>query len=167
MQKKADQNQHNDKYLKEMEEWRSKYLRALADYQNLEKRVAMQREEDVKFAAKSTVLKFLFVLDVLKKAQEVLKDKGLELAVKNFEDVLKSESVEVIQAKDKKFDPYFMECIELVKSDKEDMVMEEIRQGYLMHGKVIRPAQVKVGKRKIDEKAEKEAKEQLQKGDYM
>jgi ribosomal protein S6 len=60
-----------------------------------------------------------------------------------------------------------MECVEVVESEKEGEVVEEVRAGYKLEDKVIRVAQVKVGKKDINKKAEELAKEQLQKGDYM
>ena len=132
------------------EEWKSKYLRALADYQNLEKRVAVNRAEEFKLAAKNFILKILPVLDVLENAQKQIKDKGLELAVKLFHEVLKKEQVERIEVVGKKFDPYLMDCVDVAESEKENEVIEELRAGYRLWDKVIRPAQVKVGKGKKD-----------------
>ena len=154
---------------KEIEEWKNKYLRALADYQNLEKRIQSERVNEIRFATKSLVVKLLPVIDVLEKAQEVLNDQGLTLALKQFSDVLRSEQVEKIEVLGKKFDPYLMECVEAVECDsqKENIVLEEITTGYLMHGKVIRIAQVKVGKKNINLQEEELAKKELQKGDYM
>ena len=60
-----------------------------------------------------------------------------------------------------------MECMEVVKSNQENEVVEEVRKGYTLGEKVLRVAQVKVGKRDIDQQVEELAKEELQKGDYI
>lgn len=166
MSKKID-GQKFDQLKKEAEGWKGKYLRALADYQNLEKRIAAQRSQDVRFAAKDFVFRLLPVIDVLEKAEKILNDQGLKLALQQLREVLKSEQVEKMLVLGKMFDPNTMECIEVVESDNEGQVIEEIRPGYTMWGKVIRVAQVKVGKGKINKKAEEFAQKELQKGDYM
>jgi len=132
----------------EIEAWKSKYLRALADYQNLEKRTTLRRHEDSRMAARQVIAKLLPVIDVIYKAHEALQDKGLSLAIKQIEDVLKSEHVEKVDVLGKAFDPETMECIELTDGEGHDTVVEETQAGYRLHDIVIRPAQVKVGKKK-------------------
>lgn len=150
LMKKQDTGKIIAQEKEEIEKWKNKYLRALADYQNLEKRVIETRNNDIKFAAKNLILKLLPVLDVLIHAAKMLQDQGLQLALKQFNDVLKSEQVEKIEVSGKKFDPQTMECIEIVENLKDDEVVEEIRGGYTMWGQVIRVAQVKVGKKKLE-----------------
>lgn len=130
------------------DQWKSKYLRALADYQNLEKRTAQRHGDDIRMAAKILIVKLLPVIDVLYKVQESLKDQGMALAIKQLEEVLSSEQVKKLDVLGKPFDPVTMECIEVVEGDKDDIVIEETRAGYQLHDQVIRPAQVKVGKKK-------------------
>lgn len=165
--KKKDDSQKIEALKLELEEWKAKYLRALADYQNLERRIAKQRVDDARLAAKGVITKILQVLDVLEAAQKVLNDQGLELALKQFKDILASERVEKIEVVGKKFDPNTMECVEVVETDKEGEVIEEVRAGYTLVGEVIRVAKVKVGKKKIDAKKEELVEKELQKGDYM
>jgi len=149
MKKVHDQKGIQEKKIEELEsevsKWKEKYLRALADYQNLEKRVVETRSEDVKYAAKNIVVKFLPVLDTFAKVQQHLKDQGLDLALKQLGDFLADEKIEKIEVIGKKFDPHTMECIEVIGDG--DEVIEELRPGYTMHDQVIRVAQVKVGKR--------------------
>lgn len=165
--KKKVNNQSFEQLIRDKEEWKGKYFRALADYQNLEKRIQAQRGEDTKFAARNLIVKLLPVLDTLEKAEQIISDQGLKLAVKQFRDVLIGEGVERIQVIGMKFDPHLMECVEVVESEKEDKVIEEVRAGYTILGKVARVAQVKVGKQRVSQKAEEMAKEELRKGDYM
>lgn len=161
---KQDRIEELGRQVKDIEE---KWKRALADYQNLEKRVESQRHELVVLAAKDLILKFLSVGDTLNLAAEHLRDQGLELAVKHFWQVLESEGLTVIEVMGRDFDPAEMECVEAIEGEPEGKVAEEVRAGYRLRGKVLRVAQVKVFKKKINEKAEKLAKDQLQKGDYM
>lgn len=151
---------------KQLEEWKGKYLRALADYQNLEKRTHAQIEETRKFAVEIFLKRLLPVLDTLERAQQHLADHGLALVLKEVATLLSEYGVEKIKTHGRAFNPHEMECIEVVDGE-ENRVMEEVMPGYRLQGKVLRVAKVKVGKSQIDEKAEKLAKEQLQKGDYM
>ena len=127
--------------------WKEKYLRVLADYQNLEKRTEEERREIRMFAGIVILEKLLPVVDLLETAQEHLKDQGLELALKELTVVFYSLGVEKIEVMGKIFDPYSMDCIEIVESGEEDVVVSVVCPGYRMHGKMIRPAKVKVGKK--------------------
>lgn len=149
MNKKADDSQV-EQLQKQIEEWKGKYLRALADYQNLEKRISIERQEDIKFATRNIILKLLAVLDSLEKLEETVKDQGLELALKQFKEVLHQEGIVKIGVVGKKFDPHLMECIEVVESDKDSEILEEYQKGYMMHDKILRVARVKVGKKKVE-----------------
>lgn len=128
------------------EEWKQKYLRALADYQNLEKRAANREEEVRKFAAEVTLRKILPAIDSLTLAVRHLQDEGLRLALKEFAAALESCGVTKMEVVGKPFDPYTMECIEVV-SGKDELVVEEVTAGYMFLEKVLRVAGVKVGKK--------------------
>ena len=131
---------------KELEEWKNKYLRALADYQNLERRVFDARLEDKKIASKEIIIKFLPVLDDLIKAQVQIKNEGLKLLIDKFELVLKSEHVEKKDCMNQKFNESLMECIGIVEGKNDDEVVDQLRPAYLINGEVLRAAQVIVSK---------------------
>ena len=133
------------KHDEQIEEWKGKYLRALADYQNLEKRTQSEKQEIRKFAAEVILTRLLPVLDTLTKAAQHVKDAGLELAVKELYTALSEQGVEKIAVVGKPFDPHKMECIEVVAGN-DNIVVEQILPGYRLHDKILRIAQVKVGK---------------------
>ena len=149
-----------------LEEAINNWKRAVADYQNLEKRVAQERRSWIKQANKELILRLLPVLDTLILASRHVEDEGLKLSMKQFLDVLKNEGVEKIETEGQMFNPELMECVE-VGLGKEGEVLEELGVGFLLDGSVLRPARVKVGKAQIQEKEEKLAKEELAKGDYL
>lgn len=151
---------------KQVEDLTNKWKRALADYQNLEKRGKSEREEFAQFANKELILKLLPVLDTFEKLEEHLKDEGVTLALRQFRDILTQEGLGKIEVLGKEFNPEEMECVEVVSGEK-NKVIKEARAGYRFKGKILRVAQVAVGKEKLEEKAEELAKEQLAKGDYM
>lgn len=128
------------------EDWKNKYLRALADYQNLIKRTAEEAQETHRYAGRYIIEAMLPVIDNFESAQKHLQDHGLELALNECFKTLTNLGVTKIEAAGKPFDPAIMECIE--KAGEEDKVTEVVRDGYLMHGKVIRVARVKVGNKK-------------------
>lgn len=133
------------KHDEETIDWKSKYLRALADYQNLEKRTQAEKQEIGKFAAGAIIARLLPALDTLTKASAHVKDTGLELALKELYAVLAEQGVEKIEVVGKPFDPHRMECIEVVAGI-DNIVVEELLPGYRLHDKIVRVAQVKVGK---------------------
>jgi molecular chaperone GrpE len=133
-----------DKAQDESREWESKYKRALADYQNLEKRVAEQRREWMIASSRELLNRLLPVLDTLVLASQHVEDQGLKISIQQFEDVLKAEGVVRIETKGKKFDPIQMEAVGTRAGD-EGKVLEETRAGYMLHEKLLRPAQVIVG----------------------
>lgn len=122
----------------------NKWKRALADYDNLVKRINREKQEFVELANAGLILKLVEVLPSLERAEKHLKDAGLNLAITHFKKILKEEGIEEIDCSGKSFEAQKMECVEKVK-DKENQVIEVVNKGYLMHGRVLRPAQVKVG----------------------
>lgn len=133
-----------------VEDFENKYKRALADYQNLERRVANERQELVKSANRDLLLRLLPALDTLILASQHIGDEGLKLAIVQFQDSIKSVGVEIIETQGKNFDPKFMECVQ-TQDGEEGKVLEEVRAGYKLFDNVLRPAQVKVGANKVSE----------------
>lgn len=144
-----------EQFKREAIEWKNKYLRALADYQNLERRTIQEKQELIKNASSQIIAQLLEALDILEKAEAHLKDQGLTIGVQGLQNVIKRAGVEKIETLGKKFNPLEMECTEIVVCDKDDEIVEETRAGFKINGKVLRVAQVKVGK-KMEEPVQKE-----------
>jgi len=142
--------QHTDKEKEELQkqvlELKNKYLRALADYQNLERRTQEENDQAKIRASEYILQRLLPVVDTFKRASEHIKDAGLDLAFKELAAVLDEHGVVRIQTVGKPFNPHEMECVEVTEGA-DQMVIEETLPGYKMHGKVLRVAQVKVGKK--------------------
>jgi len=119
--------------------------RALADYQNLVKRVNEEKAEFVKFVSQGLLLKLLPAVDDLRHAQAHLKDAGLGLAIDKFKAALAAEGVAEMNLLNTVFDPKTAECLELING-KKDYIIEIVQPGYTLNGRVLRPARVKVGK---------------------
>ena len=127
-----------EKAKKESEDYKNKYLRALADYQNYEKRVSEEKAGLRQNANKELLLKLIMVLDDLEKAQTFVKDEGLKLIKDKFINIIKEEGVEEIQLVGKQFDPQLSEAIEVVEGDKDNLIKEVLRKGYSYNGKILR-----------------------------
>ncbi len=141
------QEDEGEKLLLQLAECETKYKRALADYQNLEKRVQSERREWIRSSNRDLILRLLPVLDTLELAQKHSQDQTLKVTYHQFLDLLKQEGVQKIQTEGKEFNPHSMECI-ATENGEEGKVLEELRPGYIMNEVVLRPAHVLVGKKK-------------------
>jgi molecular chaperone GrpE len=119
--------------------------RALADYQNLEKRIASEKSSWILSSNKNLLLKLLPGLDSLLLAEIHTQDEGVKLSIKHFLDILENEGVKKIETVGKAFDPNLMEAI-TTQVGEDGKVLEEVRAGYMLYETVLRPAQVIVGK---------------------
>lgn len=127
--------------------------RAVADYRNLEFRISQGRSELTSFVGAELVRKLLPVLDHLEHALKGISVeeqqsgwvKGVELAVKEFKQVLQTEGLEEI-ATEEQFDPNFHEAVD-TREGEDNKIIEVVRCGYQLNGKILRPAQVIVGRR--------------------
>ncbi len=136
---------HDTKQLKaQVQELEEKWKRALADYQNLEKRVATQQHMFARIANLSLIEKLLPVFDDLKRASMHIKDTGLDMIITQLDKVMEEDGVKKVEALGKTFDAQTMECVEVVDG-KKNLVTEVLIDGYLLGETVIRPAKVRVG----------------------
>ena len=134
------------------------YLRQLkyarADLENLRNRVERQVENAIKSANEWLIRGLLVILDDLElalKAGREAGDKeglmeGVGMGLRKFEKILGSEGLSPIEALGKPFDPGFHEAVMKVEvlDEPEGTIVEEIRRGYTLGGKVIRASMVKV-----------------------
>ena len=132
-----------------IEELENQVKRIFADYQNLEKRVALERREWLIKANKDLILKLLPALDFLLLSSKHIKDDGLRLSIQKFFDILNQEGVKKIETVGKEFDPNLMEGVKTVAGE-DNRVVEELRIGFKMADQILRPAQVTVGSKKIN-----------------
>ena len=148
--------------LKECEKLRDEYLagwqRQKADFLNYQKEMAKKIEEIIKYANEELIKELLLVLDSFEIALNSLEIEGLteiekrivhglELIKTQLEDILKKMGLEEIKGEGEIFNPEFHEVIEEVAGEEEGKIVEVVIKGYLLNGKVIRPAKVKVVKK--------------------
>ncbi|MCW4052305.1 MAG: nucleotide exchange factor GrpE [Candidatus Bathyarchaeota archaeon] len=129
---------------------RLKYMQA--DFENLKKRQDRQLEEIRKYSNERLIRELLGIVDELEVAVQESKQtrsvevllKGVEMTLKKLKKVLELEQVSPIDCIGQAFDPSKHEVIARIESEEEGKIIEEIRKGYIMKGKVIRPSTVKI-----------------------
>lgn len=135
-----------------------KYLRAHAEFENTRKRLEKDKIDFLKYANERLILEFLPILDNMEIAEKHIKEtkdlkavqEGVDMIQSQIQKFLKDVGVERIKTAGEKFDPHLHEAIETMDSgDKEDgIIVEELKPGYRINGRLLRPASVKIVKNK-------------------
>jgi len=140
------------------ENW-ERVLRTTADFENYKKRAAREREEATKFANESLIKKLVTVLDNFDMAlaaagtQPVEASQSLQTGVamihQQLRNVLQEAGLEEVDAAGKKFDPNWHEAVSQQDSADvpEGQVLQQLRKGYKMRDRLIRPATVVVARK--------------------
>ena len=131
-----------------LDSWR----RAQADFVNYKRRSEQEREEARQFANAVLICNLLPVLDDLERAlgsvpKELAKlpwVEGIKLIERKFHSILETQGVTPIKAKGKHFDPNLHEAA-MCSQGREGIVVKELKRGYKLRDRVIRPAMVSVG----------------------
>ena len=140
----------------EVERLQERLLRLQAEFENYKKRMAREKSEFIKFAHEGLILDFLPVLDNLERAVGAARAEmgttpvleGLEMIGRLFRSVLEKAGVKTMDTTGKPFDPGYHQAVAQVETSHGDsnVVVEEIQKGYLIEGRVLRPAMVKVSR---------------------
>ena len=149
----AQQDYHH--LQKQVSEYKDKYVRLLAEFENSRKRQERERLEFVKYANEGVLIDFLNIVDDLERtvsaAQEKHQDydaflKGVEMVMKHVKELLKKHGVEIIDPAGRPFDPYAHEILvqEPSAEHADGVVIEVLQKGYRIGERVVRTAKVKV-----------------------
>ena len=134
-------------------DWKDRYARAMADFDNFRKRTARDREDLVKFAASDVIKAMLPTVDNLFLALEKAKDRaddpfvtGVKLVYDGLIKALADQGATPLDSVGEPFDANFHDALAQLPSPdvEEGVVMNEVKRGWLLHGKLLRPAQVVV-----------------------
>lgn len=139
---------------KERDELKDQYLRAMADMDNLRKRVEREKTEYTQFALSDLLLDLLGIMDNFERALgaadatpegKSFRD-GIELIYRMYQSALFKRGVRPIEIKDKAFDPTIHHAMITEESEgvSEPEVSQELQKGYWLHSRLLRPALVKV-----------------------
>jgi molecular chaperone GrpE len=151
----ADVDRRVEELASQLEEANSHRLRLAADFENYKKRNRQEQLDMRRYAAAAVAERLLPVLDDADRALNHVPDgvdeswlKGVRLTFQKLNDVLASAGVERIEALGAQFDPKLHEAVGSEETAKhpEDTVVAELRPGYRMHDRVLRPALVRVAR---------------------
>ena len=139
----------------EAQQAKEQYLRTLADVENTKKRLQREKEEFVRYAAEGMIRRLLPIIDGLDQAVATVDEshdpeavlKGVHLLYRQLLGLLQKEGVTRIPTVGERFDPNLHEAVAQVPAEADTAdgtITEEVQVGYMMNGKVLRPAMVKV-----------------------
>ena len=146
------------------------YLKRLkAEFENHKRRSQKERERIVSWSNEDLIKQFLPVLDDLERAVDSSQQsknhaglvEGMRMILEKLRGVLQKQGLEEIKAKGEEFDPHFHEALMSVDLAEypDNLVVEEMRKGYKLNDKILRPAIVKVNKRSEENKIKDKSKD--------
>jgi len=144
--------------LKELKEENSdlkdKWQRALADYQNLERRTQVEISQRVSEKTNSLLLNFINIYEDFIRAEKSLsKEKinttGIIAVIKNMENILAENNIKPINAVGEIFDPQIHEAVSMIEDDTLDdgTITQEVSKGYTAGKAILKPSKVIVSKK--------------------
>jgi molecular chaperone GrpE len=150
--KKTDSLKKDIKKLKQdLKEKEDKLLRSYADFQNYQKRMEKElqiKEEETK---KKYLSELLDLNELLKKAYaDNYPKKGLKLILNNIENFFEKEQIKSIECVGEKFDHNLHHAVTTIEKDdcEDETIVEEVKKGYMVNNKLLRPSHVIVVKKK-------------------
>ena len=137
---------------KQYEEEHDRHLRAVAELHNYRRRVAQERAQQLQFANEQLLSALLPVLDHFEMALEHSEadpkafQQGVAMILQQLRDVTSSHGLEAVPTAGQLFDPERHEALMRIETDElcEGMIVGEVRKGYILNGRIVRAAQVKV-----------------------
>ncbi len=146
---------------KELEEYKGKYLRKHADFENFRKRMLREKEDSIKYANTSLLKDLVSVIDDFERAINSAQESkdyesflsGIKLIEKQFATMLENNwGLKRMETVGAEFDPQMHEAL-MMEENAEcavETVLEDYQKGYVLHDRVIRHAKVKVGKPPVE-----------------
>ena len=153
-----DNPEKTDDQTKKLEEENSdlkdKWQRALADYQNLERRTQVEISQRVSSKTNDLLLNFINIYEDFVRAENSLsKEKidtsGIIAVIKNMENLLAENNIKPIDAIGEIFDPQLHEAVSMVVDDTldEGTITQEVSKGYISGKAILKPSKVIVSKK--------------------
>jgi molecular chaperone GrpE len=155
---KADlsKSDRGERIVNEAEEWKDKYLRLLAELENMKKRLTKRLEIELEAETSAVLLDLLPVADNLERLLSYVQEsgdkeleQGLRITLEGFKESMAKHGVSQIEASGMPFNPEYHEAIGAIPALQfEDGTIIKVEQtGYSLHGKVLRPARVLIAGR--------------------
>lgn len=138
-------------------EWKDKYLRTLAEMENMRKRMQKERQEMARFGIENTIGEFLPAIDNLENALRFAEGAGgevkawalgFEMILSQFKEVLHNHGIVSFHSEGNTFDPILHEAVEMIETEDhpDGIILHEFTKGYKSASRTVRPARVKVAK---------------------
>jgi molecular chaperone GrpE len=151
----AGEVEQPDKLQRELADYKDRYVRLYAEFDNARKRQEREKMEFVRYANEQLIAEFLAILDNLELSLNAAKHKhedytafikGIEMVMTHIYGMLKKNGVRPVETDGRKFDP---NCHEVLMQEphndvEEGAILEVFQKGYYFHDKVIRTAKVKL-----------------------
>ena len=141
-------------YQEQIDDLTDKWQRALADYQNLERRTQVEISQRVSSKTNDLLLNFINIYEDFIRAESSLsKDKintdGIQAVIKNMENLLAENNITPINAVGEIFDPQIHEAVSMIEDDTLDdgTITQEVSKGYISGKAILKPSKVIVSKK--------------------
>lgn len=136
--------------------YRDQYVRLYAEFDNYRKRTEREKAALIAYGKKDFALKMLPMYEVLLRQQKTLQDKeqdpkalqdGMRMILSELTKAFSAEGIQKMDVLDKPYNPDTQEVVATIPApaDKDGLVIDEVKMGFMMGGQVLRPASVVVG----------------------
>ena len=140
-------------------DYRDQYVRLYAEFDNYRKRTEREKAALIAYGKKDFALKMLPMYEVLLRQQKSLQDKeqdlkalqdGMRMILSELNNAFSDEGIQKMDVLDKPYNPDTQEVVATIPApaDKDGLVIDEVKMGFMMGGQVLRPASVVVGQAK-------------------
>jgi len=142
----------------EEESFQDKYMRSLAEMENMRKRMQREKQEVARFGIENAIAEFLPTIDNFENALRFADSAnaevkswatGFQMILSQFKEVLHNHGIAAFHSEGNTFDTAYHEAVEILETDEhpEGTVIQEFSRGYKSPTRIIRPARVKVSKK--------------------
>ncbi|MEN9653919.1 MAG: hypothetical protein RL235_31 [Chlamydiota bacterium] len=139
------------------EDWKDKYFRALAEMENMRKRLQKEKQEVSRLGVENAIAEFIFAIDSFETALRFAEQTagevkswamGFEMILAQFKEVLHNHGVVAFHSTGNLFDPQIHEAVEIVETSDtpHNTILEEFTKGYKSGHRTLRAARVKVSR---------------------
>ncbi len=141
-------------YREKIDDLNDKWQRALADYQNLERRTQVEISQRVSSKTNDLLLNFINIYEDFLRAENSLSKEnidtnGIQAVIKNMENLLAENNITPINAVGEIFDPQIHEAVSIVEDNTLDdgTITQEVSKGYISGKAILKPSKVIVSKK--------------------
>lgn len=140
----------------EKDNYYDKFIRLQAEFDNFRKRTLKEKGEFIKYANEALVLELVGLLDDFERSIRSADQKkdfdllhqGVDMISRQLHSLLEEKGLKRIKSVGEKFNPHEHEAIEVVEDEEaeDNAILEELQPGWMLNGRIIRPAKVRVAR---------------------